>query len=167
MKSYFGLRSVDDLKGFWEAVPRYAGQTVLVAAGIAWAVAAIAGLYTTIQTQKLIELRSELRSAEALRVSVGKINYVPLPEKEVVTFVNQLKRSYGGLDIYVKDSRIIITSDSTANFSEFREAIGHVQNGGDGWRITLDMLCVGRECDRQFKLAASLKVNKVSVEKTS
>ncbi|MBU0859598.1 MAG: hypothetical protein KJ667_06650, partial [Alphaproteobacteria bacterium] len=59
---------------------------------------------------------------------------------------------------------VFITSTTTGNFGEFREAIGHVQNGGSGWRVTVDRLCVGRECDRD-KLAALLKISTVSVDK--
>ena len=61
-------------------------------------------------------------------------------------------------------SSIIITSTQTASFAKFREAIGHMQNGGSGWRVTLDKMCVGRECGDKDKLGVSLKVNKVSVE---
>ena len=58
----------------------------------------------------------------------------------------------------------MITSTRTTNFGEFREAIGHVYNGGVGWRVGLDKLCVGRECDQKHKLAVALSLKQVSVE---
>ncbi|HPF77888.1 MAG TPA: hypothetical protein PLF01_01230 [Alphaproteobacteria bacterium] len=167
VQKYFSAQSADDLNRFLEKLPQNAGQTVLVAAAIAWGMAGAAGLYTAIETQKLTELREELKATEALKPAVPKINNIAIPKAEVEKFVENAKKSYKGLDIKVNGSTIIITATSTANFAEFREAIGHVQNGGDGWRVSLEKLCVGRECDRQFKLAASLKVNKVSVEKPS
>lgn len=167
IQKYFSAQSTDDLNRFLEKMPQNAGQTVLIAAGIAWGMAATAGLYTAIQTQKLTELRAELKATEALKPSVPTIKNIAIPKNEVESFVEQAKKNYRGLDIKANGSTIIITAGSTVNFAEFREAIGHVQNGGDGWRVTLEKLCVGRECDRQYKLAASLKVNKVSVEKSS
>lgn len=156
-----------DLNRFLEKLPQNAGQTVLIAAAIAWGMAAASGLYTALQVQKMTELRETLKATEALKPMVPSIKNVGIDKKDVDTFVAKAKESYKGLDIKANGSTIIITAKSTANFTEFREAIGHVQNGGNGWRVSLEKLCVGRECDKQFKLAASLKVNKVSVEKNS
>ena len=167
IQKYFSAQSADDLNKFLEKVPQNAGQTVLIAAGIAWAMAAAAGLYTAVETQRLTELRAELKETQALKPKVPKIKNVGIPKKELEAFVESAAKSYRGIDIKVNGSTIIITANSTSNFAEFREAIGHVQNGGDGWRVSLEKLCVGRECDKQHKLAVSLKVNKVSVENPS
>ncbi|MEM8833360.1 MAG: hypothetical protein AAGB32_02350 [Pseudomonadota bacterium] len=163
-KKYFGAHSSQDLNRFLEALPQNAGQTVLIAAGIAWGMAAAAGLYAAVQAQSLTELRATLKETQALKPSVPTIKNVAIPKTEVEKFVEQAKKTYRGLDIKSQGSTVIITAASTSNFAEFREAIGHVQNGGNGWRVSLEKLCVGRECDKRSKLAASLKVNKVSVE---
>ena len=167
LQKYFSAQSADDLNRFLEKLPQNVGQTVLIAAAIAWGMAAALGLYTAIQTQKLTELRAELKETQALKPSVPTIKNVAISKEEVEAFVKHAKKNYRGLDIRAKGSTIIITATRTANFAEFREAIGHVQNGGDGWRVSLEKLCVGRECDKRYKLAASLKVNKVSVENPS
>jgi hypothetical protein len=164
LQKYFTPKAADDLNIFLEKLPQNAGKTILVAAAIAWGTAAAGGLYTAIQTQKMTELREELKETKALKPAVPKIKNSGIGKVEVENFVNKAKESYKGLDIKANGSTIIITARNTRNFTEFREAIGHVQNGGNGWRVSLEKLCVGRECDRQFKLAASLKVNKVSVE---
>lgn len=165
LQKYFTAQSADDLNRFLEKMPQNVGQTVLIAAGIAWALAGASGLYTAIQTQQLTELRAELKATEALKPAVPEIKNIAIPKKEVEKFVESAKKSYRGIDIKANGSTIIITASSTLNFAEFREAIGHVQNGGAGWRVSLEKLCVGRECDKRFKLAASLKVNKVEVGK--
>jgi len=136
----------------------------LIAAGIAWAMAGALGLYTTIQTQQMTELRAKLKETQALKPSVPVVKDVPVDKAEVESFVKTLKATYTGLDIQQSDASITITSNTTASFGQFREAVGHVQNGGTGWRVTLDKLCVGRECDNNQKLGAVLKINKVSVE---
>jgi len=164
MKKYFGTHSSADLNSFLENLPQNAGKTVLIAAGIVWGIAAAAGLYTTMQAQSLTKFRAELKETQALKPSVPKIVNVAIPANEVQKFVEDAKKTYRGIDLKANKSTIVITASSTGNFSEFREAIGHVQNGGNGWRVTLEKLCVGRECDKRNKLMASLKVNKVSVE---
>jgi len=160
-------KSADDLNAFLEKLPQNAGQPVLIAAAIAWAMAGALGLYTAVQVQTLTELRNEMKEAEALVPVVPNIRNVGVGKSEVETFVDKADGIYKGLKIQSNGSNVIITSGRTSNFGEFREAIGHVQNGGEGWRVTLDKLCVGRECDKQHKLAASLNVNKVSVENPS
>lgn len=167
LQKYFNPQATDDLNRFLEKLPQNAGQTVLIAAAIVWGIAAASGLYTAIQAQQLTELRTKLAETKALKPAVPKIKNVAIPKKEVESFVKQAEKSYRGIDIRANGSTIIITAKRTANFTEFREAIGHVQNGGNGWRVSLEKLCVGRECDKQYKLAASLKVNKVSVENPS
>ncbi|MBN8520938.1 MAG: hypothetical protein J0L77_03455 [Alphaproteobacteria bacterium] len=153
-----------DLNAFLEKLPHNAGQTVLLAAGIAWAMAGALGLFTTIQVKQMTELRAKLKETQALKPTVPVIKDVAVDSAEVANFSKELKEIYKNLDITQSESSITITSNSTASFGQFREAVGHVQNGGVGWRVTLDKLCVGRECDNNQKLGAVLRVNKVSVE---
>lgn len=155
-----------DLNAYLEKIPERAGHTILIAAGIAWAIAAAAGLFTTMQVQQLTELRNAANEAKALVPVVPTISDNPVPEAEVKAFTEKSTKVYPNLKFDSNGSNIIITSNSTAHYAEFREAIGHVQNGGQGWRIGLQKLCVGRECDTQYQLAISLSVSKVSVDGT-
>lgn len=165
LKKLMDPKSSGDLNAFLEKLPQHTGQTVLIAAGIAWAMAAASGLYASVEAKSLTELREKLKETQALQPMVPKILDVPIEQAEVQAFADQLKQTYRGLDISASGSTILIMAQTTARFTEFREAVGHVQNGGSGWRVTMEKLCVGRECQQQ-KLAAALKINKVSVEKT-
>lgn len=165
LKKLMDPKSTGDLNVFLENLPHHAGQTVLIAGGIAWAMAAALGLYTSVQTKALTELRAQLKETQALQPKVPVIQDVPIDKKEVEAFATKLKGIYRGLDIKANGSTVLITANNTARFTEFREAVGHVQNGGSGWRVSVEKLCVGRECEKQQKLAAALKINKVSVEK--
>jgi hypothetical protein len=164
LKKLMDPKAAGDLNIFLEKLPHHAGQTVLIAAGIAWAMAAALGLYASVEAKSLTELREQLKETKALQPTVPVIKDVPIDTKEVEAFVTELKDIYRGLTIQASGSTINITAATTSRFTEFREAVGHVQNGGSGWRVTMEKLCVGRECDR-VKLAAALKINKVSVEK--
>lgn len=157
-------QSSQDLNAFLERMPQNAGHTVLIAAGIAWAFAAAIGLFTTVQIQGMTELRAKLKEAEALRPIVPTIRDVPVVQTEVEAFTKDLIKIYPDLAIKNQGGSIYITAKTTANFGQFREAVGHVQNGGSGWRVSVDRLCVGRECQTD-KLAVLLKINRVSVDK--
>ena len=164
LQKYLQPQAANDLNAFLEKLPQNAGNQVLIAGGIAWAAAGALGLYTFIQTTQLIELRAKLKDMQALQPVVPKITDVAVTPKEVADFAKELSEIYRGLAIKSTGSSIQITASDTSRFAEFREAIGHVQNGGSGWRVSVEKLCVGRECDRE-KLAALLKINKVSVNK--
>lgn len=164
LQKYLDPKASGDLNAFLEKLPQTAGQTVLIAAGIAWASAAAIGLFTSVQTKELITLRAELKNTQALKPIVPAIKDVPVNPAQLKTFGEQMAGIYRGLTIKPQGAGLYISSTTTGNFGEFREAVGHVQNGGSGWRVTVDRLCVGRECDRD-KLAALLKVNTVSVDK--
>lgn len=164
LKSLTSPKAAEDLNSFLENLPQHVGQTLLIIVGVVWASAGALGLYTTIQLQQLTELRASLQEAKALKPIVPTIRDVPVGQNEVKEFVQRISETYHGLQIKDQGSSVLITATSTGYFGAFREAIGHVQNGGSGWRVNVDRLCVGRECERN-PLAAILKINKVSVDK--
>lgn len=163
LQKYFNSQSANDLNSFLENLPQKAGYNALIAAGIAWMMAMSLGLYAAVQVQKMIEMRAELMETGALKPLVPTIKDVPVPQKEIKAFTSKLKATYRGLTVKQQGSSIFIAAASTGQFAQFREAIGHTQNGGTGWRVSVERLCVGRECDRE-KLAALLKINKVTVD---
>jgi len=135
---------------------------LLLRGGIAWMLAASLGLYATLQTQVLTEMRVELHEAKVLKPVVPVIRAAPVKKAEVDKFTAVLKKSYPGLTIKQQRAAIQISAKNTAAFGQFREAIGHVQNGGNGWRVNTERLCVGREC-KQNQLGVLLRINKVTV----
>ena len=163
LKKYASPQATEDFNTFLEKLPQNTNQTLLIIAGAVWGAAGMVGLYTTVQIQNLTELRAELQEAESLQPIVPQIRDVAINAKDIRSFVDANNEIYQGLDMKAQGATVNITGSSTAAFGQFREAIGHVQNGGSGWRVSIDRLCVGRECDRN-PLAASLKINKVSVE---
>lgn len=153
-----------DLNAYLEAMPEKAGHSILIAAGIVWAVAAAAGMFTTIKVQQLTELRNTVSEAKALVPPVPTIRDQAISSKEVGDFVAAISKIYKNVRITARDNTVTITSNNTRAYGEFREAVGHIQNGGNGWRVSLEKLCVGRECENRTQLAATLKVNKVSIQ---
>ncbi|MCB9982537.1 MAG: hypothetical protein H6861_02515 [Rhodospirillales bacterium] len=163
LKKYASPHAADDLNAFLEKLPQNAGQTMLMIAGVTWAVAGATGLFTTVQLQKLTEVRASLQEAQALKPTVPQVTDVPVNAREVEDFVAKIKDIYSGLKITANGPSISITAGGLGAFGQFREAIGHVQNGGQGWNVNIQDFCVGRECER-YPLSASLRINKVSVK---
>ena len=164
MQRYFSAQASEDLNDFLEKMPQNSSNTLLIVLGVAWACAGVSGLFATVQLQKLTELRVELENAQSLQPVVPNIRNVPINRKEVEKFVERTKGTYPDLTIKDNGSAVTISAPSTVFFGQFREAIGHVQNGGSGWRVVIDKFCVGRECPRE-PLSVTLKINKVSVTK--
>lgn len=163
LKKLASPHAADDLNKFLEKMPVNVGQTMLIIAAVAWASAAGLGLFVTVQLQQLTELSAKLDDAEALKPIVPTITNEAINAAEVKAFVDSIKDVYRDITIRDNGSTIVLTSTSTANFGQWREAVGHVQNGGSGWRVNVERLCVGRECERE-PLAAALTINKVSVK---
>lgn len=164
LQKYFTPQATNDLNTFLEQLPQTAGQMTLIAAGIAWSMAAGMGLFTAIKVQELTEMRAKLKETQALRPAVPRIREVPIEQSQLRRFVTGVEELYPNLVVKQQGSSIFIGSGQTSDFGAFREAIGHVQNGGEGWKVYMQKLCVGRECERE-KLAALLKISKVSVDK--
>ncbi len=154
--------AANDLNAFLEKLPQNAGQTALIAAGIAWGMAAAIGLYATVQIQALTTMRAELQEASAMNPPVPDVRNVPINPSVVQEFVRGAQDIYRGVDMKAQGPAVTITATSTRSFPEFREAVGHVQNGGQGWRVNVDRLCVGRECSN-YQLAATLRISRIDI----
>ncbi len=164
LQKFTSPQAAEDLNVFLEKLPQNAGKTMLIIAGVAWGFAGAVGLFTTVQLQKITELRVALEEAEAVKPQVPQLIDEPVSAQAINDFVEKTKQIYTGLDIKASGQTIMITSKTTDAYGQFREAIGHVQNGGSGWRVSIDKLCVGRECPRD-QLSAALRINTVSVKK--
>jgi len=164
LKKLTNPQAADDLNVFLEKLPQNAGQTMLIIAGVVWGTAGAVGLFTAVQLQKMSEIRIELEEAQALQPIVPQIVDRAVSGDKVKEFVERTKEIYPGLELKASGPAIVMNAKSLGSFGQFREAIAHVQNGGAGWRVSIDRLCVGRECER-YPHGAALKINTVSVKK--
>lgn len=165
LKKYASPKAADDLNIFMDKIPQNTNQTMLIVVGVVWALAGASALYTTVQMQSLTQLRAELSEAQSLKPIVPKIVDKAVDPKQVANFIENMGETYNGLDIKSNGGAVTVRAQSTAFYGQFREAIGHIQNGGSGWRVNIDSLCVGRECARA-PLSAALRINKVSVDRS-
>jgi len=155
-------QAADDLNNFLESLPQKTNNTILIITGIIWAAAALIGLMTAMQMQKMSQAKIEFEEAQALKPKVPVIENTAVSSQELKDFSERSNKLYKDLEIKSAGSTITISSTALGAFGQFREALAYIQNGGSDWRITIDKLCVGRECKGK-PLSATLRVNKVSV----
>lgn len=163
LQKYTSPQAINDFNSFLEKMPQNTNKTLLIIAASVWAFAAVVGLYATVKMQEFSEVSLAREEAQALVPNVPVIKDKAVEAKMVAEFVDEMRKIYKGLEIQGNSANITIRAKSTAQYGEFREAIGHVQNGGSGWRVNVERLCVGKEC-LQYPLAAALKINQISVD---
>jgi hypothetical protein len=165
-QKYFSPQASGDLNAFLEKMPQNAGNNSLIAAGIAWVMVAMLGLFSVVQLQRLTDVRAELLQSEALKPMVPTISTETVDPKQLKDVIENYKAVYPGIAINANGGNITIQAKSTTDYARFREILGHVVNGGSGWRVSVESLCVGREC-KQNALDAKLKIQKLKIDKPS
>ena len=163
LNKYFSAQSANDLNAFIESMPMRAGYGVLIAAGIAWLLAGLAVVYATTVATNVAEIRTELIKTEASKPLVPKLSKIAVPDSEVKAFVERTDPLYKDVVITHDGNSIKLNANSGRFFGAFREAINHAYNGGQGWRLSLQSMCVGRECEKQGFLSGEFTINRLKV----
>lgn len=164
LSKYLNGQSADDFNRFLEKVPQNAGKTALIAGGIAWAAVAALGLFSMLQTQKLTELRGQLQASESLKPIVPIMTMTAIPGDDVKAFIEKIKSHYPDLILNNNNNVLTIQSKSTASYAQFREILGYITSGGAGWKVSVNSICVGRECPSNA-IDASLRIEKIKIDK--
>jgi hypothetical protein len=121
-------------------------------------------VFATTVAKDVAEIRTELIKSEALKPVVPTIQVTDVSVQDVAKLVEKISPLYKDVNISASGSSIKVASGSGRYFGAFREAINHAYNGGQGWRLTLESLCVGRECEGSF-LAGQFKVSRLKVRR--
>lgn len=165
VKRYLSPNAYKDLDVFMEKLPARAGHGLIIAGAIAWGIAGMAVLYATMQINHVMGLRADILKAEALKPTVPVIVTAPVDSEQVKVFAQRLADLYPQLTIVTRGSIIDISSPKVEAYGAFREAVGHLFNGGDGWRANVENMCMGRECGTGgVPLKGSFQINKLNVE---
>ena len=165
INKYLSPQGTNDFNKFLEQMPMRAGYGVLAAGGIVWLIAGLAVVYATTVAKDVAEIRAEMAKSEALKPVVAQLVSNPVSDTEIESFVTKVNPLYS--DIIIKSAgagTLSVSAESGRYFGAFREAINHAYNGGRGWRLSLESLCVGRECTKAF-LDGTFKVNTLTVQR--
>jgi hypothetical protein len=163
LKRLTSPQGVKDFDAFLDGLPLKAGTNALIAAGIAWIVAGTAVFFTTMEIEKVGNLRAELAKVGALKPTVPVITYDPVPETQLVPLEKRTVETYKGIAFAGTASALTLTAGDTDYFPQFLAAINTLQNGGRNWRVSLTSLCAGADCTSS-RLSAVLKVEMARVD---
>lgn len=150
INKYLSPQGMTDMNRFIEQMPLRAGYGILIAGGIAWFIGGLAVVYATTVAKDVAEIRAELVKSEALKPVVAKLVRQPVPTNQVENFVERTNPRYKNVSISSRGNKITLVSTQERYWGAFREAINHAYNGGQRWRLSLESLCVGRECESGF-----------------
>lgn len=164
INKYLSPQGANDMNRFIEQMPMRAGYGILIAGGIAWFVGGLAVVYATTVAKDVSNIRAELLKSEALKPVVASLVRTPVPAADIEIFVDRVNPLYRDVDITANASKIVMSSSNGRYFGAFREAINHAYNGGQRWRLSLESLCVGRECEGGF-LSGTFNVNTLKVQR--
>lgn len=165
INKYLSPQGMNDLNRFLEQMPLRAGYGVLIAGGIVWLLAGLGVVYATTIAKDVSAIRAELVKSEALKPVVAQLVRNPVPDSEISAFANKVDPLYSDVSIKAGRSGLItLTSSSGRYFGAFREAVNHAYNGGQRWRLSLQSLCVGRECKGGF-LNGTFRVETLKVQR--
>jgi hypothetical protein len=165
LNKYMSPQAMGDLNKLLEEMPIRAGYGVLIAAAVVWLFAGLAVVYATTVAKDVAEIRAELVKSEALQPVVPNLVEEPVPDAEIVKFTERTDPLYKNVSLAANGGVITVQSNSGRYFGAFREAINHAYNGGQGWRLALQSLCVGRECEKGVFLKGEFKVNRLRVQR--
>ena len=165
IKRYVSPHAYKDLDVFIEQLPMRAGKTLLIAGLSAWVIAGLSIVYVVMQANSIMALRADILKAEALKPTVPIISKLPADAAEVADFAKKLGELYPQLTILGAGNRVEIRTFKTDMYGAFREAVGHAFNGGIGWRLDVEGLCVGRECPNNTALYGAFTINRLRVDK--
>lgn len=164
LKRLLSPHAYKDLDSFVEQLPMRAGQGIIIAGVAAWIAAGLAITYVTMQANHIMELRADILKAEALKPTVPVISKVNVPMAEIDALGKKLADLYPQVTVNASAGHIEINGVSTDKYGAFREAVGHAFNGGTGWRLSTQSLCVGREC-KGPQLQGVFNVYRLQVDK--
>jgi hypothetical protein len=157
LKRYTSPQAVKDFDAFLDALPLNVGYNALIAAGMAWLLAGSSVFFTSMQVEKVSKIRTELAKVEALKPPVPIIQYVPVSEASLKDLQKKITDTYKGVTFVGTSSSLTVSALDTDYFPQFLAAINTLQNGGKNWRVSVNTLCVGRDCATS-KLMANLKL---------
>ena len=165
LKKLLSPQSMGDLNDFIEKMPVRVGYPALIAGCVAWFIGGLAVVYATTVAQSVADIRAELVKSEALKPVVAQLVRKPVKDAEIDAFIEKIDPLYPNVQIQsLKNGRVKLSANSGRYFGAFREAVNHTYNGGQRWRLQLESLCVGRECEESF-LSGVFKISTLKIER--
>lgn len=160
VKRYTSPQAIKDLDRFLDSVPMTVGYNALITAGLVWLLAAGAIFFTSLETEKVSKMHTDLLQIQALRPPIPVLQYIPVNQLVLKNLSEKITSTYKGISIVTSDGLATLTAADTDYFPQFLAAVSYLQRGGRNWKVKIDTFCVGRGCTGS-KLTANLKIETV------
>lgn len=167
MKRWLSPEGYHGLDTFLESLPARVSKNILIAAGVAWAVAGLALVYANILSSSYAELKTELLKTEAVKPLVPSIVETPVPATETAAKIDHLKKVFKDLNITATDGVVTIGVEDPKFYGAYLQSVYAIMALGEGYKITMTELCQGSECKVKSSkpfLYASFDVKKLEVK---
>lgn len=165
LKRLLSPSAYKNLDTFVEQLPLRAGHAAVIAGGACLLFAALSVTYVVMQANNIMSLRADILKAEALKPTVPVINKAPVADAEVAAFIKKIESLYSQINLVPAGARVEMRASNVDKYGAFREAVGHLFNGGKGWRVTVEEMCVGRECKNNTPVFGAFTVHTLRVDK--
>lgn len=159
LQKFMNPQAIKDIDKFLDRLPITVGYNAIIAAALVWLFAGVAFMFASGETEKATELRAELLAVEALKPPIPEVAYTLVSKAALEEMVDRVSEiGYPELTLKAEgDGTLKVTGPTTA-LAQFVNALGHIAFGDRGWRVELQSLCVGDECDSSGA-TANLKVS--------
>jgi len=163
IKRHTSSLNIKDIDSFLDALPINVGYNALMAAGIAWVIAAGAIFFASMETEKVSKLHASLMEVQALQPPIPQLKFTPVNTTVLKALSDKITGTYKGVSLVPSsDGTVTVTGQDTDYFPQFLASISYLQRGGKNWKTSLSKMCVGRDCGGS-KLSATLKIEAVSI----
>jgi len=162
IQRYTSPQAVKDFDTFLDNLPVNVGYNALIAAGAICMLAAASVWFSSLELQKVSKLHADLTNVKALQPPVPVLKSVPVGDKILKPLGEKVAADFKGIVIATADGDVKVTAQDTDYFPQFLASISYIQRGGRNWKVSINELCVGRDC-KNSKLYADLKVSVVQI----
>lgn len=164
MQKYMNGESVKDLDRFLDNLPMAVGYPALAAAGVAWVLAGMSALFAAGEIEKATQLRAELMKVEALQPPVPRVVYSSVSKTQLEQVLKNVNGLYPGITVTASgEGQVTLSGGQVGYYPQFRAAISHIQSVERNWRVSIQDMCMGRECNGGG-LSATLKVDLARID---
>lgn len=161
LKRYTSPQAVKDFDAFLDAMPMNVGYNALIAAGLVWVMAGSAIMFTSMETEKVSKLHTDLMKVQALQPPVPVLKHIPVDKDQLKVLTDRISATFKGVSVTSNTpGSVSVSAQDTDYFPQFLAAISYLQRGGKNWKVRISTFCAGRDCQGN-KLAAELKVEAV------
>jgi len=161
LQRYTSPQAVKDLDSFLDALPINVGTNALIAACFTFLVAGVSVWFTAQELEKVSQLHEDLTNIKALQPPVPVLKEIPVDIKTLKPAGDKIASTFSGIKVVAGAGSVKISAQDSDYFPQFLAAISYLQRSGRNWKVSVNAMCLGRDC-KGPQLYADLKVSTIT-----